>query len=505
MLLSSLLCGVEIFAVHDGADPEITAVVSDSRRAVPGCLFLCLPGTRTDGHRYMDDAISRGAAAVLIRHGMPVPDGIAWVSVENTRLAAAKIWNNRYGNPGAAMKIIAVTGTNGKTSVSWILRAILSHAGYKTGLIGTVRLFSGDTVIENEGGGEIADTPSAMTTPDPEFLYGALARMRDDGVEIVILEASSHALSLFKTDGLCVHMGLFTNLTPEHLDYHGTMEAYARAKARLFQSCPMGILNADDPFASRIAEMAPSCTFVRCSTDACRAVPADVRAVRVGLCGMDGVEYIYYSDRAVFFVRCPVPGKFTVQNTLLAVTAALRLSVDPVTVQEALLSFRGVEGRMERVNLPGAKFDVFIDYAHTPAALETLLRTVRAARAPGRKITLLFGCGGDRDPAKRPIMGRIATALSDFVIVTSDNCRTESREKILGEIVRGMDRLKPYTVIPDRREAIRYAVREAGAGDILLFAGKGHEKYEIDATGKHPFDEAALAAEYFSQIRKQRD
>lgn len=500
MELSRLLSGVDVTDCH--ADPalEISRIVSDSRRAFEGCMFLCLRGVRTDGHRFISHAKERGASVVVIEDAACAPADLPYVLVENTRLAAARIWNNYFCDPTRDMRVIAITGTNGKTSTSYILRAVLSAAGYKTGLIGTVRCLCGEEEIDIGGGGEIADVPAAMTTPDPEYLYGAAAIMRDRGVEVLILEATSHALALHKADALRMDVGLFTNLSPEHMDYHGTMERYLAAKARLFSLCPVGIVFADDPYADPLMAMAPGCRFIRCSASGREA--ADVRALRCEMRGIDGVSYMYYAQNAVFRLMCPVPGHFTVANTLLAVTAALHLGVDPITIQDALRSFCGVEGRMERVILPGAPFTLFIDYAHTPAALETLLRTVRAARRTGQKITLLFGCGGDRDPTKRPVMGRIASALADFVILTSDNSRGEDREAILAQIRRGMDRERPYVIIPDRREAIRYAVQEAGAGEILLFAGKGHEKYEIDGDGKHPFDEAEIARAAYAEMQR---
>lgn len=498
MELQWLLAGVAVTECHADPTMQIPSIVSDSRRASAGCMFLCLRGVRTDGHRFIPRAKERGAVVAVIDDASCAPQNLPYVLVENTRVAAAQIWNNYYGDPTKDMRVIAITGTNGKTSTSYVLRAILSAAGYKVGLIGTVRCLCGEEEIDIGGGGEIADVPAAMTTPDPEYLYGAAAVMRDRGAEILILEATSHALDLHKADALSIDMGLFTNLSPEHLDYHGTMDRYLAAKARLFDLCPVGIVSADDPRAHRLESLAPACRFIRCSASG--AEGADVRAMRCETQGIDGVSYVYYAKNAVFRLKCPVPGQFTVANTLLAVTAALHLGVDPLTVQDALRSFCGVEGRMERVILPGAPFTLFIDYAHTPAALETLLRTVRGARRAGEKITLLFGCGGDRDPTKRPVMGRIASALSDFVILTADNSRTEDPQAILSQIRRGMDREKPHVVIPDRREAIRYAVREARAGEILLFAGKGHEKYEIDALGKHPFDEAEIARAAYAEI-----
>ena len=502
MQLAYLLQGVAVTAAHADLTREIPAIVSDSRKAEPGCLFLCLTGTRRDGHRYIADAVARGAYAAVIRQGETVPEGVPYVAVEDTRLAAAQIWNNFYGDPTRNMRVIAVTGTNGKTSVAHLLRAILKEAGYKTGMIGTVSCLCLDEEMDLHGGGELSDTPAAMTTPDPRYLYGATAQMRDAGVEILILEATSHALDQRKPDALRMDMALFTNLTPEHLDYHGTMEAYLAAKARLFRLSSVGIVNADDGYAEKIASLAPDCRILRCSSEADRAAETDAAAVRIRSHGAEGISYIYYSRRAVFRLRIPVPGRFTVANTLLAATAALQLGVDPITVQEALASFPGVAGRLERVDLPGAPFSLFLDYAHTPAALETLLRTMREVRRPGQRITLLFGCGGDRDRDKRPKMGRIASALADFVIVTADNSRTEDPAVIIGEILRGIDREKPHVVISDRRAAIRYALEEAAPGDILLFAGKGHDKDDMTAEGKFPFDEADVARRAWSEIRK---
>lgn len=500
MRLYELLRGVDVLQPHADECMEIPHIVSDSRRARAGCMFLCLRGVRTDGHRYIPQAKEKGAAVAVIDDTACAPADLPYVVVGNTRAAAAQIWNNYYGDPTRDMRVVAITGTNGKTSTSYILRAILAAAGYKTGLIGTVRCLCGDEEIDLGGGGEIADVPAAMTTPDPEFLYGAAAQMRDRGTEVLILEATSHALDLHKVDAMHIDIGIFTNLTPEHMDYHGTMDRYLAAKARLFAMCPVGILLADDPYAAPLTELAPMCRYIRCRVR--EDAEGDVYALRQQMQGIDGVSYVYYAKNTVFRVKCPVPGQFTVANTMLAITAALRLGIDPLTIQDALRSFSGVEGRMERVILPGAPFTLFLDYAHTPAALETLLRTVRHARREGQKITLLFGCGGDRDPAKRPVMGRIASALADFVILTSDNCRTENPTEILSQIRRGMDREKPHIVLPDRREAIRYAIREAGAGDILLFAGKGHEKYEIDAYGKHPFDEADIARRAYAEITR---
>ncbi len=504
MQLSALLSGIETVSVFADTAHGISNIVSDSRLAGKDSLFICLSGTRRDGHRFIADAMARGAYAAVIRAGESIPDGVPYIAVQDTRLAAAQIWNNRYGDPTRGMRVIAVTGTNGKTSVSYMLRAILKEAGYKTGMIGTVSCESLDRVIDLGGGGELSDTPAAMTTPDPQYLYGAAAQMRDDGVEVLILEASSHALDQRKLDAMHIDLAVFTNLSEEHLDYHGTLERYLAAKARLFALAPIGIVNAGDPYAKELEKLAPTCRFIRCGTDAEDAPDMDAAAMRIRMHGAEGISYIYYAKTVVFRVRVPVPGHFTVENTLLAITAARNLSVDPVTVQDALASFGGVAGRMQRVDLPGAPFTLFIDYAHTPAALETLLRTVRDVRRRGQKITLLFGCGGDRDPGKRPVMGRIASSLADFVILTADNSRSENPASILKDILRGVNRERPHTVIPDRREAIGYAIRQARVGEILIFAGKGHETYEITADGKFPFDEAEIARAAWTARQSKR-
>lgn len=499
MLLSRLISDVQVLSMQADPTMEISGIVSDSRRATAGCMFLCLRGTRQDGHVYIADAVQRGASVVIVDAQAQNPE-VPCVVVPDTRLAAAQIWNRYWDDPSADMRIVAITGTNGKTSTAWLLRAILQHAGYKTGLIGTVCCMCGEDVLPLCGGGEMTDVPAAMTTPDPEFLYGAIAAMRTRGVEILILEASSHALAQRKLDPLHIDWGIFTNLSPEHLDFHGDMQAYGKAKSHLFSLASGGILLADDPFATSILGTHPTCRFIRCAAE--KQTEADCHAVRVQMSGAAGVSYLYVSSRTFFRIRCPVPGRFTVDNSLLAVAAAWELGVDAMSIQSALEKFSGVPGRMERIWLPGADFYLFVDYAHTPAALEMLLRSMREVREPGQKITLLFGCGGDRDPGKRPAMGRIASALADFVIVTSDNSRTEPLDGILSGILRGMDREKPYVVIPDRRDAIRFAIRQAGKNEILLFAGKGHEKYEIRADGMFPFDETEIAREAFREREK---
>ncbi len=504
MKLSALLSGVEVKTLCADPEREIPTVVSDSRKAGKDSLFLCLSGQNRDGHCYIENAVTGGAYAALVEKETAVPLGVPYITVSDTRLAAAQIFNNFFGDPAKNMRVVAITGTNGKTSTAFYLYHILKEAGYRVGLVGTVKCLCMDQELDLSGGGETDDIPAAMTTPDPRYLYGAVAEMEKAGVEILILEITSHALALHKPDALRPELSIFTNLSPEHLDYHGTMDEYFLTKARLFSFTKQSIVNVGDPWGKKLADLLPVTQTVRCLANDENKNSATVTARQIESHGVSGMSYIYYSEGTAFRLFVPVPGMFSVENSLLAATAALRLQVDPVTIQQALARFSGVEGRLQRVELPDAPFSLFLDYAHTPAALESLLKTVREARRAGEKITLLFGCGGDRDPSKRPAMGRIASALADFVILTADNSRTEKTETILKEILRGIDKEKPHTVIPDRRAAIQYAIREARAGDILLFAGKGHEKYEITQKGKTPFSEADIAKAAWAAVRESR-
>lgn len=506
MKLSDLLR--ETSAEYLGVDGEleITQISSDSRSILKGGLFICIKGTRQDGHDFARDALERGASALVVSDVAKIPKNAPCVVVENTRLAEAYIWDAWYGHPAKDMKVIAVTGTNGKTSTTFMIREIFRRSGVKVGVITTLRAMAGDDVIGTYGGSSVSDAAGAMTTPDPEYLYGAIYLMKKAGVRMLVFEASSHALSQYKIDPLHIDTAVFTNLSEEHLDYHGTMEEYFKAKARLGKLSGCLVINSDDAYMWRLKDMFSSeRRVVTCSADSSAKghLCADVAALRRKYLGVSGVEYIYFSNGAVFRLECGVPGEFTVYNTLLAATAAMETGAAPEVVREALSEMRGVDGRLEKVDLgrDDLNFDVFIDYAHTPAALESLLRTVRGIRERGQKITLLFGCGGDRDRSKRKKMGSVASRLADFVIITSDNPRFEAPLEIIREIISGIDKEKPHAVIINRREAIRYAISEAREGDIIILAGKGHEKYEINKGNKAPFDEAAIVREAVSKYK----
>lgn len=469
---------------------EICGISTDSRKVKKGDLFLCICGLTVDGHEFAKNAAKNGAAAIIAETGRAVfgVEDIPVFSVENTRRAAARLYDAWYGHPTKGMKLIAVTGTNGKTSVAYTLRAILESNMYRCGLIGTVCCDSAGRHLEIRSDNPLAN----MTTPDPAELYRIFAEMEKDGVEYVVMEATSHALSLGKLDALSFDAAIFTNLTPEHLDFHGNMENYFFAKAQLFSRCKKAIINLDDAYGKRLSDTV-SCPVITCSANGNRA---DFCAEDVTMRGIDGSSYRVMAKNLQFSVQTPIPGAFSVINSLEAAACAAVLGVSPSVITSAIGSLTGISGRLERVRLGTvADFSVFIDYAHTPDALRSLLETARGFCGKDRRIVLVFGCGGDRDKGKRPVMGRIASELADYCIITSDNSRMEEPMSIIREITDGMGKDARYAVIPSRAEAIDYAVRKARRGDVILLAGKGHEEYEITEDGKRPFCEKKLVKE----------
>ena len=480
---------------------EIQAICTDSRRIVKGGLYVAICGLRSNGHDYIKDAIGAGAICILTEEGVEyskaLESGVAFISAKNTRRAAACLFDAWYGFPTKKLKIIGVTGTNGKTSVTHMLRHVLQTMLCKCGLIGTVGCESGGRFLDSRGSDALAN----MTTPDPEELYRILSEMVADGVEYVLMEVTSHALALGKLEPIRFAAAIFTNLTPEHLDFHGDMEHYADAKAELFGKSELSVIHANSPYAERMIKAATG----RVITTGI-GVAADYCATGEELLGEDGVRYRLSSNSFSLQIRCPIPGRFTVANSMQAAACALELGFGAGAVKDALSSLSGVKGRMEKVKLGlGADFSLFIDYAHTPDALENLLRTARGFCQAGQRLVLVFGCGGDRDRSKRALMGRIASTHADRVIITSDNSRGEDPDTIIKEILDGVENRK-YTVIPERREAIRQAVLEAERGDVILLAGKGHEEYEIDRNGRHPFCEKKIALEAFEErSRKQKN
>lgn len=492
--LAKLLDGIDAKPVRTHCD-TVSGICTDSRLVHENDLFLCVRGLHHDGHTYATKAVRSGASVVLAeRSDLALPDECDLWVCPDTRLAEAVMYDNLYDHPAAGMTAIAITGSNGKTSTACMLRAILSDAGEKTGAITTIGAFAGRESIRCANGGtSLADTIGAMTTPDPAAFYRIIAEMRDCGCTHLVYEASSHALDLRKTDAVHPSIAIFTGLDHEHLDYHGSMEAYFAAKARLFallspHSIRTGICNADDPYAKRLMAMYPDVFFHTCTASEERIAECDVTGLHCA-CSTAGTVFLYYADDAIFRIHLPIPGRHTMYNAMEAATAARILGVHPIEIRDSLAAMEPIPGRMERVPLGKVPYTAYIDYAHTPHGMETTLSTLRALDPALTRLTAVFGCGGDRDSGKRAVMGRIAAATADRVIVTNDNPRTEESAKIIADIVSGIPTGTAYTVIPDRTEAITYAIESAIPGEILVFLGKGHEKYEWIGMEKRPFDE----------------
>ncbi len=483
MILADLLRGERVKESALPMETEITKVCTDSREAEAGCLFLCIDGVKVDGHTFIDEVRAKGAAAILIDR--PECMGERTVLVENTRAALSRIAANLYGRPADAMHLVGVTGTNGKTTTTLLLKQLLEHAGHRVGLIGTIENQIGDRVMA-----------SAYTTPEPLSLHRLLAEMRDAGCDYVVMEVSSHSLAQHRVDGLHFDVGVFTNLTQDHLDFHGTMEHYLAAKAKLFTMSDVSVINYDDAAAEKLITSAAG----EVVTYSAMSDNADVVAKNIDL-RADGVRFNLVAKNLIGRIRLGIPGRFSVYNALAVAAAALRCGMTLPQVSEALGAAGGVKGRAEVVPT-GRPYTVLIDYAHTPDGLYNILSTVRGF-AEGRVIAV-FGCGGDRDRGKRPKMGRIAAENADFLVVTSDNPRTEDPDAIIKEILEGLKGQKtPHVTIPDRTEAIRYALTHARAGDVIVLAGKGHETYQILKEGKIHYDEREVIAQILSEEKEK--
>ncbi len=479
MKLSQLLAGVcTVSPITE--EIEIKNVAYDSRRVVPGSLFVCIKGFATDGHQYIRSAIENGAIAILVQD--EVGDiAVPCIKAADTRKALAQIAANFYDHPEKKLKIVGVTGTNGKTTVTTLIKSVLEFSGKKVGLIGT---------NENMIGSEVL--PTERTTPESLELFGLFAKMAEADVEYVVMEVSSHSLVLHRVFGICFEVAAFTNLTQDHLDFHENMENYYQAKRLLFNTCKQGVVNLDDPAGQRILADNP-CPLTGYSITA----NADFQATEIKI-SPRGVIFTLSIDKKTLSIRLGIPGKFSVYNALAAFSSCMKLGIAPEKITEALLVAKGVKGRAETV-YTGTDYTVLIDYAHTPDGLENIVKTVKDF-TKGRVVTL-FGCGGDRDPVKRPIMGEIAGNLSDFCIITSDNPRTEEPMAIIRQVEEGMKRTScAYTVIENRREAIRYAIETAKPGDCIILAGKGHETYQIIGKEKRHFDEREVISEILESL-----
>ncbi len=480
MKLYELLKDTGMVPVAIDADREITAITCDSRRIEEGCLFVCIVGTAVDGHRFAAEAEANGAAAVVVQRDLGLRTQLV---TDNTRRAWAQICANWFGRPAERLHLVGVTGTNGKTTTTTLIKSMLEYDGHKVGLIGTIQNMVGSRVL-----------PAERTTPDPYDLQSLLALMVMEGCEYCVMEVSSHALDQQRVECCFCDVGVFTNFTQDHLDYHKTMENYLAAKKRLFSMCRVGIANLDDAASAEMMRDVP-CETISFAVDNDHA-DYTARNVRRQA---DGVTFELVAVGQIGRVRMRIPGQFSVYNGLAAATACLKLGMPFDRVVEALSAAAGVKGRAEVVPT-GRDFTVIIDYAHTPDGMENICRTLKECSS-GRLVTV-FGCGGDRDKTKRPLMGAIAAQLSDYLVVTSDNPRTEDPAAIIADIVAGLaDTATPYTVVENRIEAIHWAIAHAEPGDTILLAGKGHETYQILADETIHLDEREVVAEALATLQ----
>jgi UDP-N-acetylmuramoyl-L-alanyl-D-glutamate--2,6-diaminopimelate ligase len=446
-----------------------TSLTADSRTVRDGAIFVALRGTRADGHDYIDSAIERGARTVVMESARELPSGVRGVVVPDSARALASLADAFYGAPAASLTMVGITGTNGKTTTTQMVAAILSAGGVPAGIIGTL-------------GASFSNYRRSLqnTTPLANELHAVLAQLRDRGARAVVLEVSSHALALDRVAGVRFAVGALTNVTRDHLDFHGTFESYATAKRALFDACDRAVFNLDDDCGAAWAkEFDPA----RALTYSLRG-NADVVACDVSL-GSQGSRFFVDGQR----FEIPLAGRFNIANALAAIATARLLNVSGAAAAEGLMTLENLSGRMER--LSAGDVEVFIDYAHTPDALAGALQALRELR-PAR-LTVVFGCGGDRDRGKRPQMGAIAAELADRIIVTSDNPRSEDPAQIASEIAAGIG-AKDFELLLDRRAAIERAIDDAAAHDVVLVAGKGHENYQVVGDAVLPFDDRTVAA-----------
>ncbi len=483
MKLEKLVAGAEIAKITGPADIEIASVVYDSRKASPGALFFALHGEKLEGVKFVKDALGRGATAVASSSARPadVADNTTWIELlpGTERRGLARVAANFYGHRAEALQLVGVTGTNGKTTTAFLIDSILNAAGYTTGLIGTTgyRTPKGERVALN-------------TTPESLDLQQMFAEIRDAGGTHAVLEASSHALAMDRLWGCHFAVAIFTNLTRDHLDYHKTMEEYFAAKRRLFEGTGAGapnaaVINSDDPYAAQLAGLAR-----RTLTYGLKGSP-DLTTKEFAL-SFDGLEFTAQTPVGNVDVSSPLVGRINVYNILAAIGAGVALNIPVAKIEKGIANLKLVPGRFQRVDA-GQPFLVVVDYAHTDDALRNLISTARELSTSGRIITV-FGAGGERDRTKRPLMGEAAGSLSDLVVLTSDNPRSEDPLRIINDVVVGLQKVNAkYQIEPDRERALAIAIGEAQAGDIVLLAGKGHETYQVLRDGAIEFDDREKA------------
>lgn len=480
MKLRDLLKNVDVLECTADMEMEIPSVSSDTRKDMTqGSLFVALNGYAFDGNKYIPAAVEKGAAVVVT--AKKPEQKVCYVLVENDRLALARIAANFYGHPSQAMTMIGVTGTNGKTSVTWLLKQVLEQCrGAKVGLIGTMENRIGDLVLDTD-----------RTTPESIKLQQLFAQMKQAGCTHVVMEVSSHAIAMHRVEGIRFAVGAFTNLTEDHLDFHKTMEAYGETKAKLFDHCDKAVVNGDCPWGKRMVA-GKNIPVVITAVDG----QGDLKAENIEFSG-GGLRFTASLGAESAKIQVPIPGKFTVYNVLTVLGIAAQLGIGLEEAASALKTVKGVKGRVEVVPTPGKDFTILIDYAHTPDGLENVLSAVRGF-CKGRLIAV-FGCGGDRDRTKRPIMGQIGVRLADLAIITSDNPRTEAPKAIIDDILAGLGEAENYIAIENRVEAIHYAINIARKDDIIVLAGKGHETYQEVMGIKYHMDEREIVGRFLEK------
>jgi len=479
--LVDLLNGSKACILAGPTRRAVRRLTADSRQVVPETLFVALRGVHTDGHRFLGEALDRGASVLVVEEFPGAlqervqQTGCTVVKVPNSHQAFALLASAYYGHPGRRLRLIGITGTNGKTTTSYIIESILQAAGKAVGVIGTVSYRIGTQEI-----------PATHTTPDAFELHRLLAQMVEANLGYAVMEVSSHALDQERVWGCRFEAAVFTNLSRDHYDYHGTVEAYFAAKARLFQdlSSVWHILNLDDPYGQQLLQMSRARLLTYGLEGEATCKPSAVRH------GLDGIRFTLSTTKGQLEITSPLVGRHNVYNLLAGIAVAIALDIDAGAIIQGIARLQRIPGRLERVD-SGQDFAVFVDYAHTPDALEKVLQLVRT-ETTGRLITV-FGCGGDRDPGKRPLMGQVATRVSDYTIITSDNPRTEDPQRILDAIITGVESAADYVALPDRQEAIEHAIAMAQPRDTIVIAGKGHEDYQILGQTRRHFDDREVA------------
>lgn len=476
MRLTDIISDLENVEITGDTSAEVKGIAYDSRDVAEGFIFVCIKGYKTDGHNYISEAVKRGALVLIVGESVEVPKGITIIKTSDTRDALAKVSSAYFGYPSRSMKLIGVTGTNGKTTTTYLIKSILDKKGFKTALLGTISNIIGDRVVD-----------AKRTTPESYDLQQMFCDMRDEGTDYCIMEVSSHSLELKRVAGCNFNVGIFTNLTRDHLDFHVTFENYFNAKMKLFDQSRIAAINMDDEYGREILSRVkiPVITYSEKAN-------GDVRAINVEITSKNSKFTLMYKDDKVQ-ISLPLPGRFNVYNALAAASACIKEGLSLKDIKAGLESVSGIPGRSEVID-SGRGFTIIIDYAHTPDGLENILNTVREY-VKGRIITV-FGCGGDRDKTKRPIMGEVAGRLSDICIVTSDNPRSEDPVSIIDDIIPGIKKTGiNYKVMPDRRDAIHAAMSTAMANDLVVIAGKGHETYQILKDKTIHFDEREIVKE----------